>query len=70
MLSGLDRYLKSVLKSDGFIWEVEVQRGFPKEIYWYLYGGITFPVMKLRFGSKLVNSSNLISAHSLAYSHL
>ncbi len=38
MLSGLDRYLKSVFRSDGFSWEAEVQAGFPKEIYWYLYG--------------------------------
>lgn len=38
MLGGLDRYLKSVLKMGGFIWEAEVQSGFPKGIYWYLYG--------------------------------
>lgn len=38
MLGGLDRYLKSVLKMGGFIWEAEVQKGFPNEIYWYLYG--------------------------------
>ncbi len=38
MLSGLDRYLKSVLRSGGFIWEADVQAGFSKDIYWYLYG--------------------------------
>lgn len=38
MLGGLDRYLKSVLKTGGFIWEAEVQNGFPKDFYWYLYG--------------------------------
>jgi hypothetical protein len=36
MLGGLDRYLKSVLKVGGFIWEEEVQSGFPNGIYWYL----------------------------------
>jgi hypothetical protein len=40
MLGGLDRYLKSVLKMGGFIWEAEVQGGFPQGNYWYLYGEI------------------------------
>ncbi len=38
LVADLDRYLKSVLRVDGFIWEAEVQTGFPKEIFWYLYG--------------------------------
>jgi hypothetical protein len=38
MLGGLDQYLKSVLKIGGFIWEPEVESGFPKGTYWYLYG--------------------------------
>jgi len=38
MLMGLDRYLKSVLKAGSFIWEPELQGGFNKGIYWYLYG--------------------------------
>ncbi len=40
MLGGLDRYLKSVFKMGGFIWEAEVQSGFPKGIFWYLYGAL------------------------------
>ena len=38
MLSGLDGYLKSVLVAYGFIWDQEVQTGFPEKVYWYLYG--------------------------------
>jgi hypothetical protein len=38
MLLGLDRYLKSMLMPGDFIWEPEVQSGFHKGIYWYLYG--------------------------------
>jgi hypothetical protein len=41
LLAGLDDYIKSVLELDGFIWEREVQSGFPKEEYWYLYGSLT-----------------------------
>ena len=38
ILSGLDGYLKSVLVLDVFIWEPEIQKKFPMDIYWYLYG--------------------------------
>jgi hypothetical protein len=40
LLSGLDSYLKSVLEMDGFIWEIELQAGFPTNVYWYLYGSL------------------------------
>jgi hypothetical protein len=40
MLGGQDRYLKSVLKEGGFIWEAEIQSGFPIGAYWYLYGSL------------------------------
>jgi hypothetical protein len=38
LLSGLDEYLKSVLEVDAFVWEPEIQTGFPAHTYWYLYG--------------------------------
>jgi hypothetical protein len=38
MLNVLDRYLKGVLRMGSFIWETEVQTGFPEGVYWYLYG--------------------------------
>lgn len=37
-LSELDGYIKSVLEKGGFIWESDVQSGFPVNVYWYLYG--------------------------------
>jgi len=40
LLSGLDGYLKSVLEMDEFIWEARIQTGFPKDVYWYLYGNL------------------------------
>lgn len=40
LLSGLDGYIKSVLIKGGFIWEPEIQSGFPAERYWYLYGNL------------------------------
>jgi hypothetical protein len=40
LLSGLDRFLQSALLLDGFIWEPEVEGGFPRGIYWFLYGRI------------------------------
>lgn len=47
LLSGLDRYLHSLLERDGFIWEPEVQQGFPEATYWYLYGDIQPKAKKL-----------------------
>lgn len=38
LLTVLDGYIKTVFSTDGFIWESEVQAGFPKDVYWYLYG--------------------------------
>ena len=38
MLPELDSYLKRILMPDKFIWESEIQAGFPKRIYWFLYG--------------------------------
>jgi hypothetical protein len=37
-LSHLDKYLRVALKPAGFIWEGEIQAGFPREKYWFLYG--------------------------------
>ncbi len=45
LLSGQDGYLQSVLEKDGFIWEAEVQKGFPEYIFWYLYGFLK-PIVK------------------------
>ncbi len=38
LLAVQDKSLRPWLESDGFIWEAEVQNGFPKDKYWYLYG--------------------------------
>lgn len=38
MLKGLDRLLEAVFIPGGFIWEPELESGFSKEPYWYLYG--------------------------------
>lgn len=38
MLRGLDGLLKSVLVPGNYAWEPELQRGFPPDPYWYLYG--------------------------------
>jgi hypothetical protein len=46
LLSGLDAYLKSVLIVDGFIWEADIQTGFPTKAYWYLYGYLPTKVKK------------------------
>jgi hypothetical protein len=45
LLSGLDRYLQSVLVPYGFIWDPEIQAGFPENVYWYLYGKLP-PITK------------------------
>jgi len=37
-LSGLDTYLRTVLIPGKFIWADELQKGFPVENFWYLYG--------------------------------
>ena len=38
MLNGLDSIVRSSLISGPFIWEPELQGGFPQDRYWYLYG--------------------------------
>jgi hypothetical protein len=38
LLDGLDRLLKSLLASDGFIWEPELIPAFSVDRFWYLYG--------------------------------
>jgi len=38
VLPDLDGYLKRILMADQFIWEPEIQAGFPKNVYWFLYG--------------------------------
>ena len=37
-LSSLDSLLRVNLISGDFIWENELRPGFPREVYWYLYG--------------------------------
>jgi hypothetical protein len=37
-LAQLDSLLRVNLISGDFIWETELQAGFPREVYWYLYG--------------------------------
>lgn len=41
LLTILDTHLKGMLVTDGFIWEPEIQSGFPANIYWYLYGRLS-----------------------------
>jgi uncharacterized protein YukE len=37
-LSQLDSLLHASLIGDDFIWEADLQSGFPHEVYWFLYG--------------------------------
>ena len=37
-LSQLDSLIRGYLISGDFIWETDLQAGFPREVYWYLYG--------------------------------
>jgi len=37
-LSQLDGVLRASLSSSDFIWEADLQPGFPREVYWFLYG--------------------------------
>ncbi|OGN92022.1 MAG: hypothetical protein A2Y88_04525 [Chloroflexi bacterium RBG_13_48_10] len=45
LLNGLDGYLKRVLVPDRFIWEAEIQIGFPRDMFWFLYGKLP-PVIR------------------------
>ena len=40
LLYSLDQLLKTYFISGGFVWEAELQAGFPPQPYWYLYGKI------------------------------
>ncbi len=40
MLSGLDGLLHSVFQAGGFVWESALEGAFPRQPYWYLYGGV------------------------------
>jgi uncharacterized protein YukE len=37
-LSQLDGLLRANFSPDDFIWEAGIQQGFPREVYWFLYG--------------------------------
>jgi len=37
-LSQLDSLLRTSLIGDDFTWETDLQDGFPREVYWFLYG--------------------------------
>ena len=37
-LSQLDGVLRASFVPGEFIWEADLQRGFPREVYWFLYG--------------------------------
>jgi len=37
-LSQLDSLLRANLQTSDFIWDTDIQTGFPSEVYWYLYG--------------------------------
>lgn len=38
-LAGLDDRLRAITSSGSFVWEAELQRGFPPGPYWFLYRG-------------------------------
>lgn len=38
LLNGLDQYLRAKLNPGEFVWESEIQSGFPLDTFWYLYG--------------------------------
>lgn len=40
LLHGIDELLRAVFIQNGFIWEKEIERGFPRDPYWFLYGRI------------------------------
>lgn len=40
-LSKLDGTLRAMLSPSGFIWEADLESGFPREVYWYLYGDLS-----------------------------
>jgi len=40
-LSQLDSVLRASLSPCDFIWEADLQPGFPREVYWFLYGKLS-----------------------------
>ncbi len=46
LLSGLDAYLRNFLVVDGFVWEPDIQTGFPAIVYWFLYGYLPTSIKK------------------------
>jgi len=40
-LSRLDKYLRSAFMPAEFTWEGEIQAGFPRDKYWFLYGKLS-----------------------------
>ena len=40
LLAGLDRILQTIFISGEFVWEIELQKAFPIEDFWYLYGAL------------------------------
>lgn len=40
LLAGLDEVLKVGIVSGEFIWDKELASGFPRRVYWYLYGQV------------------------------
>jgi hypothetical protein len=38
MLHGLDALVNTLLAPSGFVWEADLQKAFPHDPYWYLYG--------------------------------
>ncbi len=52
-LSRLDTYLRSIFIPGKFIWTDELQKGFPVEKYWYLYGALPTSqvVTNIRWGN-------------------
>lgn len=37
VLAGLDARLRMISTPGGFVWEPEIEKGFPRQDYWYLY---------------------------------
>jgi hypothetical protein len=40
LLAALDKHLKAVLQPGEFVWEPELSKSFPPDVYWYLYGSL------------------------------
>jgi hypothetical protein len=40
LLDGLDILLRSAFQPGNFIWEADLESGFPPQVYWYLYGKV------------------------------